>query len=126
MLKSKYSKVKIIHALWKVNIGNYRIYLLARVRCLESAEQDCSSLVYSSGAWIGPGDGDLDGCTSSDGDSDDDAIFSFQTSLGCGLNFGVVGSSFTTYPSSSFFGSWFLRRWADRRLLLEHIFFACS
>jgi hypothetical protein len=75
-----------------------------RVWCFESSEQD-SYLVYSSGASIGPGDGDLDGCTSYNSDSNDDATFSFQTCLGSGLDFSVVASSLITSPSSSFFGS---------------------
>jgi hypothetical protein len=37
-------------------------------------------------------DGELDGCTSSDGDSDD-VTFSFHTCLVCGLALGGVGSS---------------------------------
>ena len=84
---------------------NYRFYLSMRVRCFESSKQDSSSFVYSSGASIAPGDGDLDGCTSSVGDSDDDATFFFQTCLGCGLAFGVEGSSFSNSSSSLFFGS---------------------
>jgi hypothetical protein len=56
------------------------------------------------GASVGLGDEDLDGCTSCDGDSDDDATFSFQAYLVCELVFNVVGSFFTTSFSSSFFG----------------------
>ena len=89
----------------KVNMDNYRFYLPARVQCFESSEQDSSCLVHSFGASIGPRDANLDGCTSCDGDSDDDATFSFQTCLGCGLDFGIVYLSFAIYPSSSFFGS---------------------
>ena len=44
-------------------MNNYRFYLPARVRNLESAEPDFSNLVYSLGASIGTGDGDLDDCT---------------------------------------------------------------
>ena len=44
-------------------MDNYRFYLLARVRSFESAEPDFSILFHSLGASIGPGDGDLDGCT---------------------------------------------------------------
>ena len=44
-------------------MDNYRFYLPARVRSFESAEPDFSILFHSSGASIGPGDGDLDGCT---------------------------------------------------------------
>ena len=58
-------------------MDNYRFYLLARVRCFESSELDSSSLIYSLGASVGPEDGDLDGCTSSNGESNDDATFSF-------------------------------------------------
>ena len=88
----------------KTNMDNYQFYLPMRVWNFESAELDFSSLSYSSGASIDPRDRDLDNCTCCDGDSDDDATFFFQTCLGCGLDFGVVGSSFTTCPSS-FFGS---------------------
>jgi hypothetical protein len=61
----------------KVNMDNYRFYLPARVRNFESTEPDFSSLVYCLGASIGPRDGDLDSCTSCDGDSNDDATFFF-------------------------------------------------
>ena len=61
-----------------------------------------SYLAYSLGASTGPRDGDLDGCTSYDGDSDDDATFSFHTFLVCGLDFCGVDSFFTTSTSSSF------------------------
>jgi hypothetical protein len=40
MQKSKYAKVKIIHAMLKVNMDNYRCYLSARVRIFKSSEQD--------------------------------------------------------------------------------------
>ena len=80
----------------------YRFSLPTRVRYFESAELDFSSLVYSSGASFSPRDGDLDGCTSSDGDSNDDSTFSFQIYLGFGLDFGVVDSPFSAYPSFSF------------------------
>jgi hypothetical protein len=53
-----------------------------------------SNLVYSSGAYVGLGDGDLDGCTSCVGDSNDVVTFSFHTCLVCGLDLGGVGSSF--------------------------------
>ena len=86
-------------------MDNYRFYLPARVRCFESSKQDSSCLVYSLGASIGPRYAGLDGCTSCDGDSDDDATFSFQTCSVCGFDFGVAGSSFTASPSSSFLGS---------------------
>ena len=79
---------------------NYRFYLTMRVQCFESSEQDSSGFVYSSGASVGPGDGDLDSCTSCDGDSDD-VTFSLHTCLVYGLDFGRVGSSFTTSSSSS-------------------------
>ena len=52
-------------------MDNYRFYLSARVWNFESAEPDFSIFVNSSGASIGPGDGDLDGCT----------YFSRQTNL---------------------------------------------
>ena len=75
-----------------------------RVWIFESSRQDFSSLDHSLGASVGPRDRDLDGCTSCDGDSDDDATFSFHTCLVCGLDFGGVGSFFTTStPSSSSF-----------------------
>ena len=82
MQKSKYAKGKIIHAILKVNIDNYQFYLLARVQCFKSSEQDLiEEVLYFLGASIGLGDGDLDGCTSCDGDSNDDVTFSFQTCL---------------------------------------------
>ena len=46
----------------KVNLDNYRFYLPARVRNFKFAEPDFSSCIYSLGASVGPGDGDLDGC----------------------------------------------------------------
>ena len=62
----------------KVNMDNNQFFLLARVQCFKSFEQDLTGeVLYSLGASIGPGDGDLDGCTSCDGDSDDGATFSF-------------------------------------------------
>ena len=61
----------------KANMDNNRFYIPARVRNFESAELDFSSLSYSSGASIDPRDRDLDNCTCCDGDSDDDATFSF-------------------------------------------------
>ena len=87
-------------------MDNYQFYLPARVRCFESSEQDSSSLIYSSGASVGLGDGDLDSCTSCDSD---DVTFSFHTYLAGGLDLGSVGSFFTNSlgcPSSShsFFG----------------------
>ena len=45
-------------------MDNYQFYLPARVRDFKSAEPDFSSCIYSSGASVGPGDGDPDGCTS--------------------------------------------------------------
>ena len=90
----------------EVNMDNYRLYHLAMVWCFQSSEQDLTrEVLYSSGASIGPGDGHLNGCTSCDGDSDDNATFSFQSCLGCGLDFGVLGSLFSTPPSYSLFGS---------------------
>ena len=74
-----------------------------RVLNFKSTEPDSSSLVHSSGASIGPRDGDLDSCTSCDGGFDDDATFSFQTYLVRELDFGRVSSSFTTSTSSSSF-----------------------
>ena len=59
-----------------------------------------SDLVHSLGAAVGPRDRDLDGCTSCDSDLDV-ATFSFHTCLVCGLDFGGVGSSFTTSLGSS-------------------------
>jgi hypothetical protein len=38
----------------RVNMDNYRFYLLARVQCFKSSEWDCSSLIHSSSASIGP------------------------------------------------------------------------
>jgi hypothetical protein len=48
----------------KVNRDNYQFYLPVRVQNFESTELDFSSLVHSSGASIGLGDGDLDDYTS--------------------------------------------------------------
>ena len=78
-------------------MDNYQLYLLSRVRIFKS---------FSLGASVGPGDGDLDGCTSCEGDSDDGTTFSFHTRLVCELILGGVGSSFTGSLSSSnsFFG----------------------
>ena len=85
----------------KVNMDNYQFYLLARVRIFKSSGQDLTGKsFYSLGASIGLGDGDLDGYTSSDGDSYV-ATFSFHTCFICGLDFGGVGSSFVGSSSSS-------------------------
>ena len=46
----------------EVNMDNYRFYLLVRVWDFKSAKPDFSVHVYSSGASIGPGDGELDDC----------------------------------------------------------------
>ena len=81
-------------------MNNYQFYLLARVQIFKSSGQDFSSLVHFLGASVGLGDGDLDSCTSCDGDSDD-VTFSLHTCLVYGLDFGRVGSSFTTSSSSS-------------------------
>ena len=90
----------------KVNMDNYQFYLPARVQCFKSSEYDLiEEVLYFLGASIGLGDGDLDGCTSCDGDSNDDVTFSFHTYLVCGLDFGRVGSSFIGPSSSSFLGS---------------------
>jgi hypothetical protein len=59
-------------------MDNYWFYLSARVQCFESSKQDLTrEVLHSLGASVGLGDGDLDGCPSYDGDSDDDATFSF-------------------------------------------------
>ena len=85
---------------------NYRFYLLERVQNFESAEPDLTGeVLHSSGALIGSKDGDLDGCTSCDGDSNEDVTLSFQTCLVCALAFGVGDSSFMASTSSLFFGS---------------------
>jgi len=52
------------------------------------------------GASVGLGNGDLDGCTSSDGDLDD-VTFSFHICFAYGLVLGGVDLSFTTSLSSS-------------------------
>jgi hypothetical protein len=44
--KIKYAKAKIIHAMLKVNIDNYRCYLLARVQTLKSPGQDFSPILF--------------------------------------------------------------------------------
>ena len=62
MKESKYAKIKGNLCKVKVDMDNYRFYLLARVQNFKSTEPDFSSLFHSSGASIGPGDGDLDGC----------------------------------------------------------------
>ena len=87
-------------------------------------------LLHSSCASSGLRDGYLDGCTSCDGDSDN-VIFSFHTCLVYGLDFGRVGSSFTTSLGSSssshpLFGGWFFWHRDDWHLLLERFFFGCS
>jgi hypothetical protein len=40
MQKSKYATMKIIHAMLKVNMDNYRCYLSTRVRIFKSSRQD--------------------------------------------------------------------------------------
>ena len=71
-------------------------------------EQDLRNVLYSLGASFELRDGDLDGCTSCDGDSDDGVTFSFHTCLVYGFDLGGVGSSFTTsLGSSSSFHSFF-------------------
>jgi hypothetical protein len=40
MQKSEYTKVKIIHAMLKVNMDNYRCYLSVRVRIFKSSGED--------------------------------------------------------------------------------------
>ena len=87
----------------KVNMDNYRFYLPTRIWSFESSKQDLTGeVLYFPGPSISPRDRDLDGCTSCDGDSDDDATFSFHTYLVFGLDFGVVDSLFSTCPSSFF------------------------
>jgi hypothetical protein len=71
---------------------------------------DQRKVLHSLGASFGLRDGDLDICTSCDGDSDDGVTFSFHTCLVCELVLGGVGSSFTDSSGSSssshpFFGS---------------------
>jgi hypothetical protein len=74
---------------------------LGEVWNFKSSEQDFfSNLVYSLGASVGLGDGDLDGCTSCVGNSDDVVTFFFHTCLVCGLDLGEVGSSFTGVGNS--------------------------
>ena len=63
-LKGKYAKDKMINAMKEVNMDNYRFYLPARVQDFKSTESDFSSCIYSSGASVGLGDGNPDGCTS--------------------------------------------------------------
>ena len=76
-------------------MDNYRCYLPAMVQNFKSSGQDSlEKVLYSLGASVGLRDGDLDGCTSCNGDSDD-VTFSFHTYFICGLDFGGVGSSFT-------------------------------
>jgi hypothetical protein len=45
-------------------MNNYRFYFPARVQDFKSAELDFFDCVYSSGASVGLGDGDSNGCTS--------------------------------------------------------------
>jgi hypothetical protein len=101
MQKSKYAKVKIIRAMLRVNMDNYQCYLSVRVWIFKSCEHDFSISFYSSGASVGLRDGDFDGYTSCDGDSDDDDVtFSFYTCLVYGVDFGGVGSSFMGFGNS--------------------------
>jgi hypothetical protein len=46
MQKSKYAKGKIIHAMLKVNMDNYRCYLPARVRIFKSFGQNSSPVLF--------------------------------------------------------------------------------
>ena len=46
MKKSNYAKGKIIHAMLKVNMDNYRCYLPARVQIFKSSEQDSSLVLF--------------------------------------------------------------------------------
>ena len=63
MKESKYAKVKGNLCKVKVDMDNYWFYLLERVQNFKSTEPDFSSLFHSSGASIGPRDGDPDGFT---------------------------------------------------------------
>jgi hypothetical protein len=47
MQKSKYAKVKIIHAMLKVNMDNYRCYLSARVEFLSPLDMTFSPILLS-------------------------------------------------------------------------------
>jgi hypothetical protein len=58
------------------------------------------NLVYSSGVSVSLEDGDLDGCTSYVGDSDDVVTFSFHTYLVYRLDLGGVGLSFISVGNS--------------------------
>jgi hypothetical protein len=62
---------------------------------------DRRKVLHSLGASFSLRDGDLDDCTSCDGDSDDGVTFSFHICLVCGLVLGGVGSSFTDSSDSS-------------------------
>ena len=62
-----------------------------------------SSLVHFLGASVGLGDGDLNGCTSCDGDSDD-ITFAFHSCLVCGLDLGRVGFTGSSSSSHPFLG----------------------
>jgi hypothetical protein len=57
-------------------MDNYRFYLCRGFGVL-SPSNKTGGVLHSSGASTGPGDGDLNGCTSCDGDSNDDVTFSF-------------------------------------------------
>ena len=94
-------------------MDNYRCYLMVRVQIFKSSGQDLTrEKSFTLGASFGLSDGDPDGCTSCDGDFDDNVTFSFHTCLGCGLVIGGVGSSFTNTSGSSsshsFHQGWFL------------------
>jgi hypothetical protein len=85
----------------KVNMDNYRCYLSARVHIFKSSGYDFFlQSCFPSGASIDLRDGDLDGCTSCVGDSDDVVTFFFHTCLVYGLDLGGVGSSFTGVGNS--------------------------
>jgi hypothetical protein len=47
MQKSEYAKVKIIHAMLKVNMENYRYYLSVRFEFLSPPDRTFSSILLS-------------------------------------------------------------------------------
>jgi hypothetical protein len=85
---------------------------------LSPSDRTCwKEVLHSLGASSGLSDGDLDDCTSCDGDG---VTFSFHACLVCGLNIGGISSSFTgssgslsSSSSHSFHQGWFLWRWND-------------
>jgi hypothetical protein len=60
----------------RVNMDNYRFTSRQGFGIL-SPSNGTRGVLHSLGAFVGPEDGDLDGCTSCEGNSNDDVTFSF-------------------------------------------------